>query len=267
MWIWREKKDNPHYKRLTLIIEHNPRPWGEQLLGYGILFLILAAIYVLMSLNYVPFYYLFLFVLFTFTMLTSTVAAWFVAQDCGGVAYELVRLTVLSAKKLAIGYWHAFLKRLLWQLRWPPLAFPLIIVVMNIYFIYFKIQQQPSFYRTTYWETALLDLGIGWLVSLSVVWGYWIYPFVGISIGLSLNRPMLSAVVTLSIIPILAGLWGFYALIFVYLLPMVLVLIFGLSIFMSIIVIVTMLGLASLFLTLILLVMGEMTHGFAKENI
>lgn len=267
MWIWRENKDNPHYRRLVLILEHNPRSLSEKLLGYGVLLFLLIVIFLLMSLNYVPIYYLLLTILFVFTMFTSAISAWFVAQDCGGVAYELVKLTVLSSRKLAVGYWHAFLKRLMWQMRWPPFAFLLIVGAMNIYFVYFKIQQQPRFYISTYWETALIELGIGWLVSLSVLWGYWIYPFVGISIGLSLNRPMLSSVVTLSIIPILAGMWGFYAFIFVYLLPMFLVLLFGVSIFMSIIVITTMLGLASFFLALILLVMGEMTHGFAKENI
>ena len=266
MWMWREKQNNPHYKRLILIIEHNPRASLEKVTGLGVVILVLMGIFGLMSLNYVPLYFLFLFMLFIFTMLTSAIAAWFVANDCGGIEYELVHLTVLSARKLASGYWHGFLKRLIWQMRWLPLTFSFIIFMLNLYFLYFKFTEQPAFVRDYYWEEAIIEMSIGWLVSLTILGGYWIYPLVGISIGLSLKRPMLSSVVTLGIIPIIVGIW-FYALIFVYFLPAILITMFELAVLGRLIMIGTMLSLVSLLLAIVLLIMGEMAHGFAKENI
>lgn len=271
MWMWRERLNNPHYQRLILITEHQPRSLFQRRLSGLFLFLVLSGIWALMSLNHEIFYYLILFVLFLFTMLMSAIASWFVANDCGGVEYELVRLTILSSRKLAAGYWHGFYQRLKWQMRLPTFSFAFILLIMNMYLLYFKYRAQPAIVNDYYWQETMLNTFIGWLVTLTVLGGFWIYPMLGISIGLSLHRPMLASIVTLMVIPVLVAFWV-YA-VFIVVVVAFLASLMLMSIFATPDLIVQLILFSGTFsvlaglLLLTLFIMGEMTHGFAKENI
>lgn len=271
MWMWRERLNNPHYQRLVLITEHQPRSLLQRGLGGLFLCLILSGLWVLMSLNHEIFYHLILFVLFLFTMLMSAIASWFVANDCGGVEYELVRLTILSSRKLAAGYWLGFYQRLKWQMRLPTFSFAFILLIMNMYFLYSKYRAQPTIVNDYYWQETMFSSFIGWLMTLTVLGGFWIYPMLGISIGLSLHRPMLSSIVTLLVIPVLVVFW-MYAIVFVgafaFLASIMLISIFATpDLIVQLILFIGTLSVLAMLLLLTLFIMGEMTHGFAKENI